>query len=357
VTAHRAALLVVVAFILFAARLFWLIWRYAVNIFFSDQWDFNDATLFQQHSLWQMFTWQHGWHRQGLGALFEKLVDPPFHWNSRIESFIVGGVIVAAAICALQLKRRLYGGFSVSDVVIPAILFTPEQWETLFGTANFAHGPLPLLLIVLYCLAWTCERKAVKYPVVLLLNFLTIYTGFGFFLGVLTPILLVLEYWASTPEARLPRPYLVCFVIVSLLSLGAFFLGHAAFAGSDCFSFQPRSPTRYLSFITLMLANFFTVRGTGAFPRIAGATVLAAILASLAVAVWRLARRRSLGLPEPEQKRNLITTVLIAYSVLFCAGTAYGRLCGGLQTAQSPRYPIYLEPAMLGLYFHLLSVG
>ena len=51
-----------------ALRLFQLIDRYAVNIFFSDQWDFNRATLFESHSLWEMFRWQHG-SRQGLGAL------------------------------------------------------------------------------------------------------------------------------------------------------------------------------------------------------------------------------------------------------------------------------------------------
>lgn len=39
-----------VAFALFATRLLQLISQYAVNIFFSDQWTFNDATLFQKHS-------------------------------------------------------------------------------------------------------------------------------------------------------------------------------------------------------------------------------------------------------------------------------------------------------------------
>jgi len=40
-----------------------LISSYAVNIFYSDEWEFNDAALFQKHSLWQMFAWQHGLHR------------------------------------------------------------------------------------------------------------------------------------------------------------------------------------------------------------------------------------------------------------------------------------------------------
>src|ERR1700719_3564980 len=100
---------VAVVFVVLAIRLFRLISRYAVNIFFSDQWKFDDATLFQRHSIWQMFAWQHGPHRQGLGALFQKVIEPSFRWNSRTESFIVGSVVVAAALCALYLKKRLYG--------------------------------------------------------------------------------------------------------------------------------------------------------------------------------------------------------------------------------------------------------
>src|SRR5579862_5231912 len=133
---YGPAAVVAVAFAFYATRLFRLISQYAVNIFFSDQWDFNDAALFQKHSLWEIFTWQHGPHRQGLGGLFAKLIEPLFQWNSRIESFVVGGVIVSAAICALCLKKRLYGRFSFWDVLIPALIFIPAQYETLLITAN-----------------------------------------------------------------------------------------------------------------------------------------------------------------------------------------------------------------------------
>jgi len=256
----RPWLLVLIAFVFYAGRMFRLISRYAVNVFFSDQWDFNDATLFQRHSLWQMFNWQHGPHRQGLGALFERMVDPLFGWNSRTESFVIGGVIVAAAICAFWLKRKLYGELSVFDVVIPAILFIPGQWATWFMSANFAHGPFPLLLILLYCLSWTSRRRDVRYLLVLFINFVTIYTGFGIFLGVVTPILLILDYWASAPQTRLSKTYFTCAILVALASLGSFFVGYKLLPGLPCFSLQPRSPTSYLAFVPLMFANFFGIR-------------------------------------------------------------------------------------------------
>jgi hypothetical protein len=350
-TAHGPSLVVWITFLLYSARLSRLISRYAVNVFFADQWEFNDATLFQKHTIWQMFDWQYGPHRQGLGALFARLIEPLFRWNSRIESFIVGGIIVAAALCALWLKRRLYGSVSISDVVIPAIFFTPAQWATVFLTANFAHGPFPLLLTVLYCLAWTCRMSAARYPLVLLINFAAIYTGFGFFLGVVTPLLLVIDYWASAPVTRLPRTYFVVALIVSFVSLGSFFIGYKFNPALDCFSGRPQSLASYVGFVVLMFSTFLSVRS-----RILGAIILIAMVISLGSALWHLLRPRRLGTSSPEQKKLLITTALITYCLLFCANTAYGRVCAGSLMARSSRYAIYLEPGLLGLYFHVLSI-
>ena len=353
-SAYGPSLVVTAAFLLFAAQMFQLISDYAVNIFFSDQWEFNDATLFQKHSLWQMFSWQHGPHRQGLGALFARLVDPPFHWNSRIESFFVGAVVVGAAICGLWLKKRLYGRLSTFDVAIPAIFFTPGQWETLVLTPNFAHGSFPLLLLVLYCLAWTVETQVVRYLLILLINFVTIYTGFGLLLGILTPLLLVLDHWTRKTEVRLPTAYLVGTVLVSLASLGSFFLGYKFKPYMECFSFQPQSPKSYLAYIAVMCANFFTVKGRAA-AQITGIIILIALLAAIVIAALLLRRRDGLELRAAHRAKSLVPLILISYTLLFCVATAYGRVCGGLGNAQSSRYVIYLELGMFGFYLQLLN--
>src|SRR5207237_9583812 len=140
-------------------------------------------------------------------ALFEVLVDPLLGWNIRAETFVIGGVIVAATICALWLKKRLCANLSVFDAAILAILFTTAQWQTLFMTPNFAHGPFPLLLLLLYCISWSSKTQAVRYPLLLFVNFVTIYTGFGVFLVVLTSILLILDYCTGTPQILLSLIY------------------------------------------------------------------------------------------------------------------------------------------------------
>jgi hypothetical protein len=349
--------LVTGVFVVLGVRLFKLISDYAVNIFFSDQWDFNDATLFQRHSIWQIFRWQVGPHRQGVGGLFEKLIEPHFRWNTRIESFIVGGIVVAAALCALWLKKRLYGRFSVSDVLIPAVFFIPGQFETLFVTANFAHGPFPLLLMMLYCLAWTCSDNRIRYGLVLIINVVTIYTGFGLLLGFITPILFVLDYYASLPQSRLPRPYFVGAVTASVLSLVSFFIGYTLDAGLPCFSLQPFGPRYYVAYIALMFANFFGFRQASAFQELlVGTTALIVLWASLGLSAWRLVRAQKLNLPNIGVKRLVIVLCLIGYCLLFCLMTAYGRLCSGVATAYASRYVIYLELGVLGLYFYLLNI-
>src|ERR1700739_1949559 len=159
-------LLVLGVSLILVVRLLLQVSHYAVNIFFSDQWDLYNATLFEKHSLWEMFRWQHGPHRLGLGALLSKLAESHFRWNSRTEAFLATAIITVAALCALYLKTRLWGSLTIFDIAIPVIFFTPTQYESLWVTPDFAHGPLPLFLVVLYCLALTCARALTRYALV-----------------------------------------------------------------------------------------------------------------------------------------------------------------------------------------------
>jgi len=342
---------VALAFILCGYRLFELISTYSVNIFYWDQWDFDNATLFQHHTLWQMFSWQHGPHRQGIGALLQWLVEPLFQWNSRTESFVVGGVIVVAALLAVWLKKRLYGQISYSDVIIPLIFLNPLQFETLFVTANFAHGPMPLMLLVLYCLAWTCHNLPLRYGLVLLLNFLAIYTGFGIFLGLLTPILFALEYWLTLRHAQYGKIYFSVATIVSVASFSTFFIGYKSQPAADCFTPKLRVSADYLWYVAVMFAQFFGQQGVTTLPLAVGTTAVCILIACLAISLGKLPAMKA------DWSRQRTIAILISYCLLFCFGTAYGRLCLGMETAMSSRYAMYLDLGLLGLYFFLLTVS
>src|SRR5438045_4056991 len=102
-------LLLCVCYIVVGAKFFRFISRYSVNLFYWDHWDFENGPLFEHHSLWEIFRWQHGPHRQGLGGVVSALVDPLFHWSSRAQAFEAGILVLLASFCALWLKRRVCG--------------------------------------------------------------------------------------------------------------------------------------------------------------------------------------------------------------------------------------------------------
>jgi hypothetical protein len=336
--------LVAIVFGALALRLFRLTASHAVNIFFWDQWDFNDATLFQHHSLWEIFRFQHGPHRQGLGGVLAALIEPLFRWNSRSEAFLATGIVVIAGLAMLYLKYRLFGSFSWTDVAIPMIVFSPAQWEAVWNTVNLAHGTLPVLLIVLYCLAWTWRNERAKYAIVVPLNFLILYTGFGFFIGLLTPILLLAKYRAG-------RDRIAAFsMVVSAACLASFFAGYRDRNASGCASLFSAAPADYLRFLSLMFATPFGNRGTDFISTLVGGMVLAAV-AAIAVVSWK----QVVGSGSERRPLYFVLATLSAYSILFCVAATLGRTCTGLAEAHTSRYSNYEQLAVLSLYFCTLT--
>src|ERR1039458_7910817 len=127
-------------FLAAAVRLVLAVWRYSVNLLFWDQWDFY-TPLFQHASLGQIFNWQHGVHREGIGLVLDKLVLESTRWNSRAEALFMVGALCAAAVVALRLKQKLFGSLGstdleYSDIAIPCLFLTFAQMEAFVGAPN-----------------------------------------------------------------------------------------------------------------------------------------------------------------------------------------------------------------------------
>ena len=80
------SLFVVAAFGLLAFRLWTLIDHHSVNVLFWDQWDFYEA-LFENQGAWDLFRFQHGPHRQGIGFWLTGLVAHLTSWDTRADAF------------------------------------------------------------------------------------------------------------------------------------------------------------------------------------------------------------------------------------------------------------------------------
>ena len=330
-------------------RLFRLTAQHAVNIFYWDQWDFNDATIFQDHSLWEIFHWQHGPHRQGLGGLLSALVEPWFQWNSRTEAFLAASLVVVAALCGLYLKYKLFNSLSWTDAIIPIIMLSPARWDMIWATVNLSHVILPTL-IILYCLSWTCRNERVKFALIVILNFAIIYTGYGFFLGFLTPVLLFASYRADPNRAKPARIYLLFCIVAAVVSIGSFFVGYRYEPTDGCPSMFSAPPYRYVWFMNLMYATAFGVTGVGRVSEVIGGIVLT-LVASVAWFSWK----RVLANTGKPIALNFVLAVLSAFVLLFCVPTALARTCVGMDTAHASRYTNYMQLSMLTLYFCALT--
>jgi hypothetical protein len=201
-----------------------------------------------------------------------------------------------------------------------------------------------VLLVVLYCLAWTWRNERFKYALITGLNFVTLYTGFGFFLGLLTPPLLLAKY----REKR--GVYLLVCLAVSIVSLASFFVNYRNQDASGCASILAAPLTDYLRYFGLMFASPFGLRGIG-WAGLPGMVAMAAA-AGVAAVSWKRLIGKSFG---PRALYAVLAT-LSGYTILFCLATSIGRTCIGLDEAHSSRYAIYKQLAIVSLYFWALTV-
>jgi hypothetical protein len=248
---------------------------------------------------------------------------------------------------ALLLKVRLCRGLDYYDVTIPLLCLTVTQCEVIFGAANLAHGSVPLLLVMLYCLAWTLDREVLRYPLVAVLNFLLVFTGFGFFIGLITPFALLWSFRISS-RTRSARIWHVCTMVAAVASVALFFVHYRWEPAVPCYGHLVTHRAEYLEFVTLMYANFMGLFGVGLGPVFWGSLLLLILVSVICIQAWIFRRTKS--------TQPLVIVVLIAYSLIFCAATARGRICLGLPAAEESRYMPYLIPGLLGVYFYLCRV-
>jgi hypothetical protein len=333
-------------------RFFLVIWKYSINVFFYDQWEYLTPFFRHQPGLVELFFVQHGPHREGLGLLTDKLLYPLTHWNARVDSFVIAVSIFAAMLLALRLKCKLYGALSYSDIAIPVIFLSLAQFEAVIGTPNPSYGGFPLLLMMLYCLALLGRNHLLRYSLALALNFLLIYTGFGFFMGGVTIGVFLLEsYWSWRHMTSVPFAQALTGLLVAAGSLASFFLHYTFSPGVDCFQIPQRHYfLQYPRFMALMFSQSVVPRPLHVS---AGMTILGAAILLLVVSVlgWHLLHL----LKGAHSGAHLIGAVLLGYCLLFSANASIGRLCLGLQAAFASRYVTLLIPAFLAIYFYLQS--
>jgi hypothetical protein len=338
--------IVALIFLALAVRLFAFVDRYAVNLLYWDQWVFLTG-VFDGADSWTLFRWQHGPQRQGLGNLIMAVVLWATDWNARAIAFAAAGVASLTAVGALWLVKRVCGTIRLWDAAVPLLFLTTANFETYTGATNIAHGPLPALFLVAYALTFTVPSHTSRAALIVLVNFFAVNTGFTLLLGGITPVVLLLL--ASQPALRgRERAAYVTALVLSLATAALFVRGFVFLTAADCYTFPHDRPWEYVSFTGRLLARPFNPAG-----RIGdGAWHWHDIVALASVAAFFYAGVRALRSRGASPLWNA-TTVVMGYTLAFAIGTAVGRVCLGLNGANSTRYIPYVLPGILCVYMLL----
>ncbi len=99
----------------------------------------------------------------------------------------------------------------------------------------------------------------------------------------------------------------------------------------------------------LMFARFVGIKHGLLFGSVVGIGVLILVVALMVDHAWLLMRA------SPPQRASLLIFILTSYTLIYASAAAIGRVCLGIQAAQSSRNMTLLIPAFLGIYFHLLA--
>jgi hypothetical protein len=348
-------------FLAMAVRQHRFVDRYSVNVMYGDQWDFY-GPFENRETLWQQFDHQHGPHRQGVGCLLTHALADWDHWNSRGDSFGISFVLIAAAACGLGMAYCCGVSQPLALIPIPLLYLTRGQWEDFVCASNISHGSMPILLFTLYCLSWFIRSNWIRLALISILTFCLIFTGFGVFVGVISPMVLILEWIQSLLKKEWSHALLVSMALIAC--------GISWWMFSWNYVFAPAVPDyqsplvyphkiHYLYFVCVMLSNFFGVlvpheqQATHPGWQVYfGLFVMVCLIVLCIIHGWRLLTKGVL-----KQRTSIVIFCLAGYAFIYCVETAIGRVSlGWRDQAISSRYVTLMIPAGLAIYLHLATL-
>lgn len=317
--------------------------RFQPNVLTWDQWDFLNP-LFYGGSIWDLFRYQHGPHRQGLGFVITAGWLHLSHWDARWDSLWIVALLSIAAALALRLKREFTGRLTLADIWIPLVGLSLGQFESFLFTPNASHSAFPLALLLAVANLWLSPRPSVRFLAGGCGAFALAFTGFGLFGAVVLTFLLA----AAALRHAVQKEFRLAALAGAGFAIAA--IGWILFAKDYVFApavpgFRfPWSPwSDYPRFIVLMLAYAAALSEPAPGAYLAGGAL--ALLASAAglLVLWRWLHTRS---PSP---RHDVVLLLLGAGLLFVLNTAVGRVSLGVNGGMVSRYLTLVFPLWLGL--------
>lgn len=313
--------------------------RNAVALPCSDQWELHQP-VWAGASAWQLFTHQHGPHRQGVFFPPTAAILRATDGDVRIESLWIAAWLLVAAGLAWTLPRRLTGRWSWADALPLFWCLSLLQYETITLTPNLSHSIGPLALVLGAAHALLCRRPWLRWTLVGLLGGAAVFTGFGLFASaVLTA--LALGVILRCPAERLPATLALALLAAAWVR---FFHGYVFAPAAPGFAFPHHPLSDYIPFLTGMAGAPHGFTGPTLPGQLLGAGLLCAGAGILLKAAWQLVRAPN------NRPSDRLALLLAGGALLFMANTAVGRVQLGADAGMAPRYLSLMVPLSLALY-------
>ena len=330
--------------LIFFLKWFILIDIYSVNVLYYDLWDLY-GIFFNKYSLTDLYILQHGPHRQGIGFILTSYIDELSGWNTKWISITIGILTASSSVIYLIIKKKYFDKITLIDVIIIVLIVTPTQYGVFANTPNISHGAMPVFLISLFFLALFIKNFRLKIIMLVLLNFLIIYSAFGLLFGFISPIILLIILIKNRDNKKAFIDATIGLISI-ILSILLFFYNYKHSPANPDFHFPHDKPLEYLIFIAKMTKSAIGIpKGVG--------DVLTYLV--FIFQLYILTDQFKLVFRRESKDLNLLIIGLISFSLLFEIATAVGRVSFGTHVASSSRYVIYVIPGLIGTYFYFIS--
>ncbi|MEO7600209.1 MAG: hypothetical protein ABIV50_14840 [Opitutus sp.] len=341
---RRVMIALLCAWAVLSLNLAFTVARFQPNVLTWDQWDFFQP-LFAGSGWRELFTLQHGPHRQGLGFIFTSWIMAATHWDSRWDSLWIAGLLSLATLLALRLRFKITGRLSVMDIWIPMAGLSLSQFEAILIAPNASHSAFPLALTMIVANVWLHRSPAVRYLSGGIAAVALTFTGFGIFSGAVISALLVRAIIRHL-VIRQGKASIFATVGLALAMSGwiAFSSDYIFAPAVNGFKFPWSPGTDYLRFIVLMVVYPTGVTGESASHYVAGGLIAFVLLITISALGWRWITTMKNSLREDA------LILLLGSGILFVCNTAVGRVPLGVTAGMSSRYVTLMFPLWLGLY-------
>lgn len=324
---------------------------YAANVPFSDQWDLLNP-LFDGDGIAGWFLYQHGPHRQGLGGVLTLLVGRRTDFDGRAEAMLCLVMFSLATAAALALRYRLNGRLGWIDLVWPFVFLSARHGHHLAVVPNNAHSATPLVLILGMACLLTLRRSWWRDALLVLIGFLSTFTGFAIFIAPFVTLMFVLDALAAWRAAdRRAAITLVAFAVVSILSAATFLIGYRLETSNP--NFGVASATAYARFLADLFSLTFTGVSTWIGQTVGGALCVAIVAVTVAAA-WRSFARTPRTQSDdrtaaPIEVNARLALFLGGFTLLFALFCMVGRATFQDGAGGEPRYFAMLIPGLIAL--------